>query len=156
MVGGLTTPISTSSDTLVSSATGGSDSNQSVGLSSRSKVPYSGPGPVFIASSCHVGSHSGHEFKCPGGKDSSSKKVQMCATPTTSAVQDQNADIGNGRKLEIRKRKLSFQLQEDENLFAGLDLDALEEEASHQARSRSTQFTCSIAPIPSFDLGIDS
>jgi len=46
-------------------------------------------------------------------------------------------------------------LQDDDDVFAGLDLDALEEEATVRARARSTQGVCPTAVMPSFDLGFE-
>lgn len=150
--GGSVTPTATTSVTLGSSETGGSHSKQSVEPGSVSRVPYSAPTPTHKVNVALPGC----TFKCPGSSNKVfSEQKDGAATPATSLSKDQDALTIDEGKLDTRKRKLSFRIQDDDDLFAGLDLDALEEEATNLARARSTQATCSSIAMPSFDLGID-
>lgn len=150
--GGSITPTATTSVTLGSSETGGSHSKQSIEPGSVSRVSYSAP---TSTQKVNV-TLPGHTFKCPGRSNKVfPEQKDGAATPSRSSLKDQDTLTINDGKLDSRKRKLSFQIQEDDDLFAGLDLDALEEEATNLARARSTQGTCLSVAMPSFDLGID-
>lgn len=150
--GGSITPTATTSVTLGSSETGGSHSKQSIEPGSVSRVSYSAPTPTHKVNV----TLPGHTFKCPGSSNKVfSEQKDGTATSSRSLLKDQDTLTIDDGKLDTRKRKLSFQIQEDDDLFAGLDLDALEEEATNLARARSTQATCSSIAMPSFDLGID-
>lgn len=155
----VTTPTTTTSITLLSSETGGSLSKRSDDRPSVSRVSYSGPTPLACSKlNGSVPSHA--SFKCPGsGKENYTPQgniVGVTPVTTTCLVTAEEQEADEGRKSsESRKRKLTFQLQdEDDDVFAGLDLDALEE-AAVQARARSTQGVCPTAVMPSFDLGFE-
>jgi len=146
------TPSATTSGTLVTSETGGSLSKRSNEIHSVSRVSYSAPTP--LACSKLNGSVPSHTFKCPGSGKENISHVNVGGTPVTWLPEAQEADDGR-KSSESRKRKLTFQLQDYDDVFAGLDLDALEEEATVKARARSTQGVCPTAVMPSFDLGFE-
>ncbi|KAG0581901.1 hypothetical protein KC19_3G018500 [Ceratodon purpureus] len=146
------TPTATTSGTVVSSETGGSLSKRSNEPHSVSRVFYSSPTPLSNARL--TGSFPGHTFKCPGTGKENTPQINVGVTPVACVPEAQEVDEGR-KSSESRKRKLSFQLQEDDDVFAGIDLDALEEEATFRARARSTQGVCPSAVMPSFDLGFE-
>lgn len=142
---GAISPTTTTSGTVISSETGRSNETHSV-----SRVSY--PTPTPLANSNRNGSVPNHASKALGSGKENNPFVGVTPALTIPAEAD------DGRKSsESRKRKLTFQLQDDDDdVFAGLDLDALEEEATVQARAaRSTQGVCPTAVMPSFDLGFE-
>ncbi|XP_024357672.1 DEAD-box ATP-dependent RNA helicase FANCM isoform X3 [Physcomitrium patens] len=150
----VTTPTANTSITLVSSDTGETLSRRSNEPPSVSRISYSAPIPLGC-SKRNGNSVPSRPFKCPADGKENVPPNSVDATPVTCAILD-GEDADDGRKSsESRKRKLSFHLQEEDDVFAGLDLDALEEEATCQARLRSTQGVCSSAVMPSFDLGFE-
>jgi len=148
---GVNTPTATTSGTLLSSESGGSLSKRSNEPPSVSRVSFSGPTP--LACSKRNGAVPSYTIKYPGSGKENAPHFNVGVTPVTCLPESQEADDGR-KSSESRKRKLTFQLQDDDDVFAGLDLDALEEEATVQARARSTQVN-STAVMPSFDLGFE-
>jgi Fanconi anemia group M protein len=148
------TPSGSIPGTTVSSGTGGSDSKQTIELNSASRSS-SCPTPSFggVGVSSGLVSSSQHTSLCDENRANIAKIGGVASVTDTASVQQMEQKTKR-KKLGLRKRKLSFQLpvEEDDDVFAGLDLDALEQEAVFQARTRATQ----LDSMPSFDLGIDS
>jgi hypothetical protein len=141
--------------TTVSSGTGGSDSKQTIELNSASR-PSSCPTPSFagVGVSSDLVSRSRRTSLCDENRANIAKIGGVASGTDTASVQQMEKKTQR-KKLGLRKRKLSFQLrveEDDDDVFAGVDLDALEQEAVLQARTRATQ----LDSMPSFDLGIDS
>jgi hypothetical protein len=145
------TPSGSIPGTTVSSGTGGSDSKQTIELNSASRSS-SCPTPSF--GGVGVVSISQHTSLCDENRANIAKIGGVASVTDTASVQQMEQKTKR-KKLGLRKRKLSFQLpveEDDDDVFAGVDLDALEQEAVFQARTRATQ----LDSMPSFDLGIDS
>ncbi|CAK9227859.1 unnamed protein product [Sphagnum troendelagicum] len=149
------TPSGSIPGTTVSSGTGGSDSKQTIELNSASR-PSSCPTPSFagVGVSSRLVSSGQHRSLCDENRANIAKIGGVASVTDTASVQQMEKKTKR-KKLGLRKRKLSFQLpvgEDDDDVFAGVDLDALEQEAVLQARTRATQ----LDSMPSFDLGIDS
>lgn len=149
------TPSGSIPGTTVSSGTGGSDSKQTIELNSASRSS-SCPTPSFggVGVSSGLVSSSQHTSLCDENRANIAKIGGVASVTDTASVQQMEQKTKR-KKLGLRKRKLSFQLpveEDDDDVFAGVDLDALEQEAVFQARTRATQ----LDSMPSFDLGIDS
>ncbi|CAK9227008.1 unnamed protein product [Sphagnum troendelagicum] len=149
------TPSGSIPGTTVSSGTGGSDSKQTIELNSASR-PSNCPTPSFagVGVSSHLVSSGQHTSLCDENRANIANIGGVASVTDTASVQQVEKKTRR-KKLGLRKRKLSFQLpveEDDDDVFAGVDLDALEQEAVLQARTRATQ----LDSMPSFDLGIDS
>ncbi|CAM6111766.1 unnamed protein product [Calypogeia fissa] len=116
-----------------------------------------------------------HEMDCTMGKG---QLGQAFPTNTALGAEVKGLEDQDRKKADVRKRKLSFQSSPtyEDDLFEGVDLDALEAEATEMSRMRSqAQVICSNAApqeqnvprtgsrlhkdaefqfMPSFDLGL--